>query len=418
MFIIWYTLFSVLYLFTTIFYIFFCKLLKLDKSIFTFVFNKLDEFFNFYNTISLLLKNTKENNLSNRNTNINFKDIYNEVTFYSNKDIKLNINRNTFDTSSIFCLLNNKLLTSLAVYSYSLNYFISLTPYHKSTNIKKVNLSYFSNKVSLLNTKFNVFSEIKSTKSYLIYKKKLFTNSKISVTISEKFNTAVNKTWLIKFSPSNFIKYIDYLNINTYNILYLRKAKVFNKGRYSRNRQYYRTGVYWCLYVNIIAVVGIYFWFYRFTMNFGYLWWLLFAFIASFIVPKAVKYRLYNPKNLVNSITDDLIWLGVLVLNIKYIFTNFFSKILLLLNNYYLNSQFFNLNKTNNIIKNTISSYFSMINFISLSGNNSLINNVIYKWEFSNTNYYYNSIIQSKPIILEKVKQYWLGLVSIIFFTK
>ncbi len=28
------------------------------------------------------------------------------------------------------------------------------------------------------------------------------------------------------------------------NILFLRKNKVFNKGRYSRNRQTYRTGVY------------------------------------------------------------------------------------------------------------------------------------------------------------------------------
>lgn len=30
-------------------------------------------------------------------------------------------------------------------------------------------------------------------------------------------------------------------------MLYLRAARHFNKGRYSRNRQLYRTGVYWCI---------------------------------------------------------------------------------------------------------------------------------------------------------------------------
>ena len=30
-------------------------------------------------------------------------------------------------------------------------------------------------------------------------------------------------------------------------IFFLRKVKIFNKGRYSRNRQNYRTGVYLCL---------------------------------------------------------------------------------------------------------------------------------------------------------------------------
>ena len=416
---IWYTLFSILYLFTTIFYVFFCKVLKLDKSVFTFIFNRLDIFFNFYNTINLLLRNTKESTITNRNTNISFKDIYNEVNYYKSKDIKINTNKDKFNNSIIFCLLNNKLLSSLTNYSFSLNYIVNIiVPTPKSNVIKKLNFSFFSNKVLLLNTDLNSPFRANFKKSYLLHKKNLFTNLNFPVIISEKLNKAVNNTWLVKFSPSNFIKYIDYLNVNTYNILYLRKAKVFNKGRYSRNRQYYRTGVYWCLYVNIIAVVGIYFWFYRFTMNFGYLWWLLFAFIVSFIVPKAVKYRLYNPKKLINSITDDLIWLGVLVLNMKHIFINFFNKFLSLLSSYYLNTQFFNLSNTNNSVKGSVTYYFNIIKYMNLIGANSLVNNVIYKWEFSNTNYYYNSIMQSKPIVLEKIKQYWLGLVSIVFFTK
>ena len=140
----------------------------------------------------------------------------------------------------------------------------------------------------------------------------------------------IQKLWNIKYAPSNFTKYISLENLNQYNVLYLRKHKVFNKGRYSRNRQYYRTGVYWCLYVNIIAVIGIYFWFYRFTMNFGYLWWLLCGFILSFIIPKTVKYGLYNPIKLLDSLSCDIIWISSLIINFYNGLIQFFSKFLMI----------------------------------------------------------------------------------------
>jgi hypothetical protein len=104
----------------------------------------------------------------------------------------------------------------------------------------------------------------------------------------------------------------------------LRKGKVFNKGRYSRNRQYYRTGVYWSIYVNIIAVVAIYFWFYRFTMNFGYMWWMLYIFMISFFVPKIIKYRFYNIITLVKSFISDILWFGHQFIIIKSYFLNVF----------------------------------------------------------------------------------------------
>ena len=111
--------------------------------------------------------------------------------------------------------------------------------------IQKSNYT-FSNKNNNLKTyKFTSLLSITSLSNYL-------------VKISQNFNKVFSDI-TIKYSPSNFIKYIKQSNLNMYTILFLRKNKVFNKGRYSRNRQYYRTGVYWCLYVNIIAVVGIYF---------------------------------------------------------------------------------------------------------------------------------------------------------------
>lgn len=54
--------------------------------------------------------------------------------------------------------------------------------------------------------------------------------------------------------------------------LLLRKTKSFNKSRYSRNRQYYRTGVFLCLWANIILVMGAYYFFYRLTLKFSYVW--------------------------------------------------------------------------------------------------------------------------------------------------
>lgn len=77
---------------------------------------------------------------------------------------------------------------------------------------------------------------------------------------------------LTLFSNTNVVKFIDPLTFNTYNMLFLRKTKIFNKGRYSRNRQFYRTGVYWCLYLSIILFTGLYYWFYHFIINFGFFW--------------------------------------------------------------------------------------------------------------------------------------------------
>ena len=79
---------------------------------------------------------------------------------------------------------------------------------------------------------------------------------------------------------------------------FLRKNKVYNKGRYSRCRQNYRTGVYMCMYLSILCIFGLYYYFYKFSFNFTYLWWFFIAFFGSFFIPKIVKYRLYEPSTL------------------------------------------------------------------------------------------------------------------------
>ena len=68
---------------------------------------------------------------------------------------------------------------------------------------------------------------------------------------------------------------------NEYSNLALRKTKSFNKSRYSRNRQYYRTGVYWCLWLNIILVFALYYVFYRYTFKFSYIF--IFYIVSSIL---------------------------------------------------------------------------------------------------------------------------------------
>lgn len=122
----------------------------------------------------------------------------------------------------------------------------------------------------------------------------------------------------------SFLKFINFYQFKKINIFFIRKFRVFNKGRYSRNRQYYRTGVYWCLYIHIIAVIGIYFWFYKLTMNFNYFWLILYLFVISFIWSRLINFfSLIKIKNLLN-------WNSTLILLLSNIITRyiffFFSK--------------------------------------------------------------------------------------------
>ena len=58
----------------------------------------------------------------------------------------------------------------------------------------------------------------------------------------------LNKTYYpVRFNESSSNKFIELDKLSDYCFFFIRKNRIFNKGRYSRNRQTYRTGVYWCL---------------------------------------------------------------------------------------------------------------------------------------------------------------------------
>jgi hypothetical protein len=78
-------------------------------------------------------------------------------------------------------------------------------------------------------------------------KKKFVPTMKFMKTIKNLlfFNSAVkSKPAVVLYKVSNMIKNFLFLPVRSVTILFLRKQRIFNKGRYSRNRQLYRTGVY------------------------------------------------------------------------------------------------------------------------------------------------------------------------------
>jgi hypothetical protein len=85
-------------------------------------------------------------------------------------------------------------------------------------------------------------------------------------------NFQTTKQPLVQYLNTSTTKFLNLSTYSQYLMLFLRRSKIFNKGRYSRNRQFYRTGVYWCLYLSLILFSGLYYWFYHFIVNFGFFW--------------------------------------------------------------------------------------------------------------------------------------------------
>jgi hypothetical protein len=149
-----------------------------------------------------------------------------------------------------------------------------------------------------------------------------------------------NYFWPVKYENSSFNKFID-LNFNRSNaILFLRKNKIFNKGRYSRNRQLYRTGVYMCLWINVIFIYFYLFAFYRFTFNFGFMWVGIGLFILSMTFGRAARYRFYNFKNFLIEFYNFSIWLGYFFQNIIQLTKVLFLKKIYILFNFFKSREF------------------------------------------------------------------------------
>ena len=106
---------------------------------------------------------------------------------------------------------------------------------------------------NFLNNFFNKDTQLLSDKNYINYLKPFFNSTK-QLFRRDLFKAATLLTSYVKKLPNptinNQIRYnstsiVKYINDDTnYTLYFLRKNRLFNKGRYSRNRQNYRTGVY------------------------------------------------------------------------------------------------------------------------------------------------------------------------------
>lgn len=91
--------------------------------------------------------------------------------------------------------------------------------------------------------KYSVHKNTYGDKLFSSYKKFIKFDiffSKIKI-FKDKFIFKKNQFFKIKHIPTDFSKFLKTKNLLNF---FIRKNKIFNKGRYSRNRQLYRTGVY------------------------------------------------------------------------------------------------------------------------------------------------------------------------------
>ena len=261
---------------------------------------------------SVLFKNKKSENSGYKDDLETFFKFYNFLhnneTYFNKffKKFNLGFNSNFLYLYFLYYLSKkNKLVKSGDfVFFFCMAFFLNKGLSLKT--FKSINLLDFFSKSQNLNVYINnnLKKKFKNKNNFFNIRLKKEKNNYKLLNILHFLKTPVNpvQSSIIKFSSTSIAKHIN--NVADFSVYFLRKNKSFNKGRYSRNRQNYRTGVYWCLYVNVIALFGLYFLFYRFTFNFGYLWWLFYCLPASFIVPHAIRNRLYNPRVVYNSICD------------------------------------------------------------------------------------------------------------------
>lgn len=174
----------------------------------------------------------------------------------------------------------------------------------------------------------------------------LFIRNRLSYTsyvvLDNSWKKKLLAIYFVRFVETSVSKIINVKNLFKYRNLFLRKNKIFNKSRYSRNRQLYRTGVYWCLWLNIILVYSLYFYFYRFSFSFGYFWFICGLFFFSFIFSRSLQNNLFSIKNTNNLFNGFYLWLKFFLENLLNMFKYFWLH---LLKNYvltfYLNLLFY-----------------------------------------------------------------------------
>lgn len=224
----------------------------------------------------------------------------------------------------------DKKLKKLKKFSFNFN------KYDRKKRAKNRKLEFFKimYKFGKYKLRFMIFSRLLKKNFINIFFFKFDPTNFFKIKLIEYYRILLKNYYTIKFNESSITKYINAKNLKNYNFFYLRKNRIFNKGRYSRNRQLYRTGVYWCLWLNIIMVYGLYFIFYRFSFNFGYIWWGVLILAYSTIFSRIVKYNFLSVFYIYREFLSLQRWYGYIIKNSLHSFESYMKKHFLIVNIY------------------------------------------------------------------------------------
>jgi hypothetical protein len=200
---------------------------------------KTNIIFNFFNLKNFFVVNKFDS--------LNFKEHYSYYKFFLNNNFnKITVN---LSSNSLNLVKNNNVINYLYLFSILKNNYLNL-------NYLNFLYFFFFNNCELLNLKNINYNKLIYNNNFISKNSFFISNNQRNIIISKLKNYNLNFKPLdtiknlfqndlkIKFFTSDISHLIELSKINILNILYLRKTKIFNKGRYSRNRQTYRTGVY------------------------------------------------------------------------------------------------------------------------------------------------------------------------------
>jgi len=236
--------------------------------------------------------------------------LLNTVVFFPLNEYKVN-SVNKFLFNDLFKTKTTKTTTNInrIMWSYGFDFkeFIKKLKDKKKILLQKILVRY-----AIIYKNLNVTNFLKPSSNVFIKNLISKINGSTLILMSDEVKTG-KKKYYIRFSESTVIKWYDFRFFSKIKLLYIRKAKIFNKSRFSRNRQLYRTGFYWCLWINIIIVYALYFYFYRFSFNFGYLWFLIGLFAFCFFFSRGLQNKFFEIKWLVNEFFCNWRWFESLI---------------------------------------------------------------------------------------------------------
>lgn len=190
-------------------------------------------------------------------------------------------NKFFFNTLSFFYFratnFSNISNDKIALY-FLLKFFINFRT--NTTSIKFINVSTISKYKNLMfNYSIKDFSSTNRSTVFTYYNISKYLNSFYVYDLKNNFTDVYNFN-----STNNFTtNVVNGFQSNPTAINFIKLNKIYNKGKFARNKQIYRTGVIWCLWLTVLTVCAPFYYFYSFNFIFTYLWLLFFFFIARFV---------------------------------------------------------------------------------------------------------------------------------------